>query len=87
MGFTTISLWIGKNNPLGKYIRSADTPDRLRLVMPPVLFVVLSTPMTKLAHFIFPTAVANGVISGAFTFCRCYCIAIVILHSSPFLKT
>ncbi len=40
--------------------------DRLRLVMPPVLFFLLQTPFTKLAHAIFPTAVANGIISGAF---------------------
>ena len=39
--------------------------------MPPLLFVVLSTPMTKLAHMIFPTAMANGVIAGSFTFCKC----------------
>ena len=38
--------------------------------MPPLLFVVLSTPMTKLAHMIFPTAMANGVIAGSFTFCK-----------------
>lgn len=42
--------------------------DRLRLVMPPLLFFVLETPFTKLAHVIFPTAVANGIIAGAFTF-------------------
>jgi len=36
--------------------------------MPPLLFFVLETPFTKLAHAIFPTAVANGIIAGAFTF-------------------
>lgn len=41
--------------------------DRLRLVMPPLLFFVLSFPFTRLAYAIFPTAAfANGVISGAF---------------------
>lgn len=40
--------------------------DRLRLVMPPLLFFVLQAPFTKLVHAIFPTAVANGIISGAF---------------------
>ena len=45
-----------------------DELDRLRLVMPPLLFFVLETPFTKLAHTIFPTAVANGIIAGAFTF-------------------
>lgn len=43
--------------------------DRLRLVMPPVLFFVLSFPFTRLAYLLFPTAMANGVISGSFTFC------------------
>ncbi|KAM5533569.1 hypothetical protein V8D89_012785 [Ganoderma adspersum] len=56
--------------------------DRLRLVMPPVLFVVLSTPMTKLAHLIFPTAMANGVISGAFTFYVIYDVMHYALHHS-----
>ncbi|KAH9941189.1 oxidoreductase [Epithele typhae] len=42
--------------------------DRLRLVMPPVMFSALSFPMTRLAHLIFPTAMANSVIAGAFTF-------------------
>lgn len=38
--------------------------------MPPTLFLILATPMTKLAHTIFPPAIANGVISGAFVFCE-----------------
>jgi 4-hydroxysphinganine ceramide fatty acyl 2-hydroxylase len=42
--------------------------DRLRLVMPPLLFSALSFPFTRLAYNIFPTFVANGVISGAFFF-------------------
>ena len=42
--------------------------DRLRLVMPPILFFALSYPFTRLAHAIFPTHVANGVISGSFAF-------------------
>lgn len=40
--------------------------DKLRLVMPPLLFFVLQTPFTKLAHIVFPKAIANGIISGAF---------------------
>ena len=40
--------------------------DRLRLVMPPLLFTVLSLPFTRLAYSLFPAAVANGIISGAF---------------------
>ncbi|KAI0293980.1 fatty acid-2 hydroxylase [Russula brevipes] len=40
----------------------------LRLVMPPVLFFMLCFPMTQLAHFLFPPAMANGTISGSFVF-------------------
>ncbi|KAF9564482.1 oxidoreductase [Agrocybe pediades] len=40
--------------------------DRLRLVMPPPLFIILETPFTQLAYKIFPVAVANGIIAGAF---------------------
>jgi len=42
--------------------------DKLRLVMPPTLFFLLSFPMTRLAHALFPVALANGAISGAFVF-------------------
>ncbi|CAA7268371.1 unnamed protein product [Cyclocybe aegerita] len=42
--------------------------DRLRLVMPPPLFFTLQTPFTQLAYVLFPVAVANGIIAGAFTF-------------------
>lgn len=38
--------------------------------MPPALFVTLQFPMTQLAHALFPPAVANGIISGAFAFCK-----------------
>ncbi len=41
--------------------------------MPPVLFTFLSTPMTQLAHLLFPTAMANAVIAGAFVFCMSSC--------------
>lgn len=44
--------------------------DGLRLVMPPILFFTLQLPFTQLAHAIFPTAVANGIIAGAFAFCK-----------------
>ncbi len=38
--------------------------------MPPVLFLMLSFPMTQLAHVLFPTDMANGTISGSFVFCE-----------------
>ncbi|KAL4399179.1 fatty acid alpha-hydroxylase [Malassezia pachydermatis] len=41
--------------------------DRYRLVMPPVLFAILSFPMLLLAHAVLPTAWANGVIAGSYS--------------------
>ncbi|OBZ78072.1 putative acyl-CoA synthetase YngI [Grifola frondosa] len=56
--------------------------DRLRLVMPPALFAMLSFPMTRLAHFLFPAAVANSVISGAYVFYVLYdCMHYALHHS------
>ncbi|KAG8216446.1 exocyst complex component Sec5-domain-containing protein [Butyriboletus roseoflavus] len=56
--------------------------DRLRLVMPPMLFAALQAPFTWLAHVLFPTAVANGIISGAFTFYVLYdCMHYALHHT------
>ncbi|KAL1413254.1 fatty acid alpha-hydroxylase [Vanrija albida] len=56
--------------------------DRLRLVMPPLLFFVLETPFTRLAHLIFPKAMANGIIAGAFTFYILYdCMHYALHHT------
>lgn len=56
--------------------------DRLRLVMPPTLFFMLETPFTNLAHLIFPKAVANGIISGAFAFYILYdCMHYALHHT------
>lgn len=56
--------------------------DRLRLVMPPVLFFVLSFPFTRLAYIIFPTSMANGIISGSFTFYVLYdCMHYALHHT------
>jgi len=50
--------------------------------MPPTLFLVLETPFTNLAHVIFPAAVANGIISGAFTFYILYdCMHYALHHT------
>ncbi|KAJ7770497.1 oxidoreductase [Mycena metata] len=54
--------------------------DRLRLVMPPVLFIALETPFTTLAHKLFPAPVANGIISGAFAFYILYDMMHYALH-------
>lgn len=41
--------------------------DRMRLVLPPALFVILSSPFFKLAHFLFPYHTANVVMAGGIT--------------------
>src|ERR1700761_360147 len=70
MAFTTTCLWISK------FVDqlTSTTPNipfhRLRLVMPPTLFFLLSFPVTRLAHALFPASFANGAISGAFVFCK-----------------
>jgi 4-hydroxysphinganine ceramide fatty acyl 2-hydroxylase len=56
--------------------------DRLRLVMPPTLFFILETPFTKLAHLIFPKAIANGIIAGSFAFYILYdCMHYALHHT------
>ncbi|KAJ8087261.1 fatty acid alpha-hydroxylase [Marasmius tenuissimus] len=56
--------------------------DRLRLVMPPVLFAALEWPFTRLAYKLFPVAMANGIISGAFLFYVLYdCMHYALHHS------
>ena len=37
--------------------------------MPPPMFAALAFPMTRLGYLLFPVHIANGMISGAFTFC------------------
>jgi len=56
--------------------------DRLRLVMPPPLFAALSFPMTRLAYFLFPVNMANGIISGGFAFYVLYdCMHYALHHT------
>lgn len=55
---------------------------RLRLVMPPLLFFVLSYPFTQLGHLLFPKSIANGIIAGAFTFYILYdCMHYALHHT------
>lgn len=54
--------------------------DRLRLVMPPTLFAALSFPFLKLAHALFPTNIANGIIAGSYTMYICYDLMHYALH-------
>lgn len=60
--------------------------DRLRLVMPPLLFAVLSYPFTQLAHALFPNAYANGIIAGAFAFYVLYDCTHYALHHTQLPK-
>ncbi|KAJ8483137.1 hypothetical protein ONZ45_g14714 [Pleurotus djamor] len=56
--------------------------DRLRLVMPPTLFAALQFPFTQLAYKLFPVAMANGIIAGAFTFYVLYdCMHYALHHT------
>ncbi|KAF5345306.1 hypothetical protein D9758_008456 [Tetrapyrgos nigripes] len=56
--------------------------DRLRLVMPPTLFAALEWPFTRLAYILFPTAIANGIISGSFAFYVLYdCMHYALHHT------
>ena len=52
--------------------------------MPPALFTFLSYPMTRLAHLLFPTAMANAVIAGAFVFCESDVICVHVRCSCCF---
>ncbi|KAK9895356.1 fatty acid-2 hydroxylase [Cystobasidium minutum MCA 4210] len=56
--------------------------DRLRLVMPPILFAALSGPFLKLAHAVFPAPYANGVIAGSYAMYICYdCMHYALHHT------
>ncbi|KAH7105184.1 oxidoreductase [Auriculariales sp. MPI-PUGE-AT-0066] len=56
--------------------------DRWRLVMPPILFFVLSYPFTRLAHLVFSMPVANGLVAGAFTMYVVYdCMHYALHHT------
>ncbi|POW18819.1 hypothetical protein PSHT_05408 [Puccinia striiformis] len=60
--------------------------DRLRLVMPPILFAALSHPFTRLAYVLFPVPYANAIISGAFTFYVLYDCTHYALHHTQLPK-
>lgn len=56
--------------------------DRLRLVMPPILFAALSGPFLKLAHALFPAPYANGIIAGSYAMYICYdCMHYALHHT------
>lgn len=52
--------------------------------MPPILFASLQLPFTQLGHALFPAPIANGIISGAFTFCMSKLLLHWYMLTSPF---
>ncbi|MBW0562908.1 hypothetical protein O181_102623 [Austropuccinia psidii MF-1] len=60
--------------------------DRLRLVMPPILFATLSHPFTRLGYFLFSPAYANAIISGSFAFYVIYDCMHYALHHTQLPK-
>ncbi|CAN6668694.1 ceramide very long chain fatty acid hydroxylase Scs7p [Trichomonascus vanleenenianus] len=54
--------------------------DRLRLVMPPTLLIILASPLYKLAHVLFPYYYAKGIFAGAFMGYICYDCTHYFLH-------
>ncbi|GAA5942715.1 fatty acid alpha-hydroxylase [Sporobolomyces koalae] len=56
--------------------------DRMRLVMPPILFTALQAPFTKLAHTLFPNWMANGIIAGSFAMYVAYDMLHYAFHHS-----
>ncbi|POW08781.1 hypothetical protein PSTT_07266 [Puccinia striiformis] len=69
-----------------EYILHRFLMDRLRLVMPPILFAALSHPFTRLAYVLFPVPYANAIISGAFTFYVLYDCTHYALHHTQLPK-
>ncbi|KAI8071215.1 hypothetical protein BC940DRAFT_252656, partial [Gongronella butleri] len=60
--------------------------DRLRLVMPPALTVVISMPIFKLANTLFVTTTAHAFMAGAFFGYVCYDLTHYYLHHSKVFK-
>ncbi|CAO3659140.1 unnamed protein product [Rhizopus stolonifer] len=54
--------------------------DRLRLVVPPALFVVLAYPFVNLAHILFPPSIAYGIVGGSIFGYICYDMTHYYLH-------
>ncbi|CAO3621893.1 unnamed protein product [Mucor hiemalis] len=54
--------------------------DRLRLVVPPTLFVALAYPWISLAHILFPPMMAYGVVAGGMFGYICYDMTHYYVH-------
>ncbi|KAF9583806.1 fatty acid alpha-hydroxylase [Lunasporangiospora selenospora] len=60
--------------------------DRLRLVMPPALAVAIAIPLNKLAHALFPTPQAYGIMGGALLGYVLYDLTHYYLHHAKVFK-
>ncbi|KAI8080718.1 uncharacterized protein B0P05DRAFT_509045 [Gilbertella persicaria] len=60
--------------------------DRLRLVMPPALTVILSVPVFKLAHTLFLPAFAYAFVGGAFFGYVCYDMIHYYIHHAKVIE-
>ncbi|KAI8973625.1 hypothetical protein BDF20DRAFT_995405 [Mycotypha africana] len=59
--------------------------DRLRLVVPPTLFVILAYPWITAAHLLFPKLMAFGVVAGGMFGYVCYDMThYYVHHAKPF---
>jgi 4-hydroxysphinganine ceramide fatty acyl 2-hydroxylase len=59
--------------------------DKLRLVMPPTLAVILAYPLVSLGHFLFPPMMAHAVVAGGFFGYVLYdCTHYYLHHARPF---
>ncbi|KAK4515526.1 uncharacterized protein ATC70_010476 [Mucor velutinosus] len=60
--------------------------DRLRLVVPPTLFVVLAYPWISLAHMLFPPMTAYGVVAGGMFGYICYDMTHYYVHHAKVIS-
>ncbi|KAG0165892.1 fatty acid alpha-hydroxylase [Apophysomyces sp. BC1034] len=60
--------------------------DRLRLVMPPALTILLGTPVIQLAHWAFAPAFAYAFVAGAFFGYVCYDMIHYYLHHAQVIE-
>ncbi|KAK9458071.1 hypothetical protein V1511DRAFT_454969 [Dipodascopsis uninucleata] len=54
--------------------------DKLRLVMPPALFIILATPFYRLAHLLFPYHIGMAIFCGGIFGYICYDMTHYFLH-------
>ncbi|KAI8079795.1 uncharacterized protein BX664DRAFT_341471 [Halteromyces radiatus] len=60
--------------------------DRLRLVVPPALFIILAYPWIQLAHWLFPTFIAHGIVAGGIFGYILYDMTHYYLHHSKVIS-